>query len=122
MREQPDLYSQRPSSPAPSFGAVMTSPRLRHSSSSQRIRENHSDSSLISGMGLRIPMPTSLQTKFDIPPTPSSSFSRGTPRQFFGLGLRGGLLHGRSSMTFNYDQSNIPLHNTDSKDLDSDVE
>ena len=55
--------STRPASPTPSFGSVMTSPRLRHASSLSQIRRAASEpgsSDPFAGLGLRIPMPTHL--------------------------------------------------------------
>ncbi|KAK7693864.1 hypothetical protein QCA50_003437 [Cerrena zonata] len=55
------LGSTRPASPTPSFGSVMTSPRLRHTSSLSQIRRAASEptsSDPFAGLGLRIPMPT----------------------------------------------------------------
>lgn len=57
------LGSTRPASPTPSFGSVMTSPRLRHTSSLSQIRRAASEptsSDPFAGLGLRIPMPTHL--------------------------------------------------------------
>ncbi|OBZ65721.1 hypothetical protein A0H81_14230 [Grifola frondosa] len=57
------LSAQRPVSPAPTFGSVMTSPRLRHSSSFSHPRESSGESTGSStdpfaSLGLRIPMPS----------------------------------------------------------------
>ena len=117
--------SSRPSSPAPSFGAVMTSPRLRRSSSIQRIGDGSPNNApLLSALGLRIPMPVSVHAKQDIPSTPSISFLRGTPRQYFGLGLRGGILQNahRSSFSLNHDRLSSPNPDIKTIDLDSDIE
>ncbi|KAH8117277.1 hypothetical protein DFH11DRAFT_1687323 [Phellopilus nigrolimitatus] len=91
------LSSSRSSSPAPapSFGTVMTSPRLRHSSSIQRIRADSNNSqNSFAGLGLRIPMPSQAQVQ-SAPPPSSLAATRGGPRPrvastMFSLGLGGG--------------------------------
>ncbi|EGN95848.1 hypothetical protein SERLA73DRAFT_19762, partial [Serpula lacrymans var. lacrymans S7.3] len=63
----------RPSSPAPTFGSVMTSPRLRHSPSFTRhqtsLHRSSGDSSdPLANLGLRIPMPS---LAMSVPPSSS---------------------------------------------------
>lgn len=57
------LTPSRPVSPSPTFGSVMTSPRLRHSSSFSRSPKQSAESlrpssDLLSNLGLRIAMPS----------------------------------------------------------------
>lgn len=98
------LSASRSPSPAPpaTFGTVMTSPRLRHSSSFVRNRSDSNPSqNPLASLGLRIAMPSQLQTV----PAPVNPIHRGGPRprvssNMFGLGIGGGLLPGsrRTSM------------------------
>lgn len=94
-------HSPSPAPPA-TFGTVMTSPRLRHSSSFVRNRSDSNPSQgPLASLGLRIAMPSQLQTT----PAPENPLHRGGPRprvssNMFGLGIGGGLLPGsrRTSM------------------------
>lgn len=111
------LSSSRSPSPAPSFGAVMTSPRLRHSSSSQRLqvrRDSYTNShSPFNALGLRIPMPSSISTRPSRPSishTPSRPGDMTRPRVIsnaFNLGIRGGLPQARAS-SFSLNRNNRP--------------
>ena len=86
----------RPVSPAPTFGSVMTTPRLRHAPSLPQLRKSPTLelSDPLAGLHLRIPIPTPI-------PTPSSPpIARPPSRQqrtvsgmhMLGFGHRGGLL------------------------------
>ena len=86
----------RPVSPAPTFGSVMTTPRLRHAPSLSQLRRSPTLelSDPLAGLHLRIPIPTPT-------PTPSSPpIARPPSRQqrtvsgmhMLGFGHRGGLL------------------------------
>jgi len=86
----------RPASPAPTFGSVMTTPRLRHAPSLPQLRESPTLElpDPLAGLRLRIPIPTPI-------PTPSSPpIARPPSRQqrtvsgmhMLGFGHRGGLL------------------------------
>lgn len=55
----PTSNSSRPTTPAPTFGSVMTSPRLRHAGSSKQLRGGPGENGdPLSGLGFRIPMPS----------------------------------------------------------------
>ncbi|KAH9852781.1 hypothetical protein C2E23DRAFT_825296 [Lenzites betulinus] len=58
------LSPPRATSPAPTFGSVMTSPRLRHSSSFTRPRDSPVESPVdpLSGLGLRIAVPSPVRS------------------------------------------------------------
>lgn len=109
------LAPSRAASPAPSFGAVMTSPRLRHTSSSSSLRHESSSASPIASLGLRIPMPS---MPSDMPrrnDNPTSLFmQRGGPRphvssNVLGLGFKGGLIpNARMPSNISFDS----LHHT----------
>ena len=86
----------RPVSPAPTFGSVMTTPRLRHTPSLPHLGKPSTPelSDPLAGLHLRIPIPTPI-------PTPSSPpIARPPSRQqrtvsgmhMLGFGHRGGLL------------------------------
>ena len=123
------LGSSRAPSPAPSFGTIMTSPRLRHSSSTRSLRgESDSVQNPLANLHLRIPMPSNFRQQVDRPVSPTKQRSRPqiTPN-ILGLGLRGGFRQGMSrpslSMTSNRNFSPMsPTHTEDVNDLDSDIE
>ncbi|EIW60406.1 uncharacterized protein TRAVEDRAFT_119887 [Trametes versicolor FP-101664 SS1] len=92
------LSPPRSTSPAPTFGSVMTSPRLRHSSSFTRPRESPVDSPTdpLANLGLRIavPVPVRSLTYGGLSPG-SGGPQRAGPRQrttsgmfMLGLGMR----------------------------------
>lgn len=116
--------SPSPASPA-TFGTVMTSPRLRHSSSFVRNRSDSNPSqSPLASLGLRIAMPSQLQTM----PAPVNPLHRGGPRprvssNMFGLGIGGGLLPGsrRTSMA-NANTGASKIHPSVSVNLDDDLD
>ena len=86
----------RPVSPAPTFGSVMTTPRLRHTPSLPQLRKSPTQGYLdpLAGLRLRIPIPS------PIPAPPSPPIVRPPSRQqrtasgmhMLGFGPRGGLL------------------------------
>ncbi|KAH8106913.1 hypothetical protein BXZ70DRAFT_259831 [Cristinia sonorae] len=95
------LGSSRPSSPAPTFGSVMTSPRLRHSVSLSRMNsstggEAHGASNTpFTGLGLRIPMPAHVTPRrpSTLPtgrPGPRPRVSSSSAMYLLGLGARSG--------------------------------
>ncbi|TFK46670.1 hypothetical protein OE88DRAFT_1707225 [Heliocybe sulcata] len=75
--------TSRSSSPAPTFGSVMTTPRLRHTSSSSRLQTNASTSELkaaqnpFASLDLRIAMPS--HVSFPQTTTPSGGITLGQP-------------------------------------------
>ncbi|KAI0672763.1 hypothetical protein C8Q78DRAFT_1186771 [Trametes maxima] len=104
------LSPPRSSSPAPpTFGSVMTSPRLRHSSSFSHPRESSAESPTdpLAGLGLRIAVPTPIRSPAQGGLSPvSGGTQRAGPRQrttsgMFMLGL------GMRSTSFG---SNLSLH------------
>lgn len=116
------LSSSRSPSPAPSFGAVMTSPKLRRSSSSQHLQPLQDSSRNNDGLGstlnLRLHMP------FLTSPAPSSrQAERVRPRVIstaFGVGIRGGFAPSRAaSFTLNRPNENTTRP---SIDYNNDVE
>ncbi|KAI5124371.1 hypothetical protein M0805_008974 [Coniferiporia weirii] len=125
------LSSSRSPSPAPSFGAVMTSPRLRHSNSSQRVRvDSNNTQSPFAGLGLRIPMPSQVPSHASLT-LPSLSHTQGSPKprvasNMFSLGIRGGglLQSGRkSSFAFTHEKAFRQSETAeDSRELDTDVD
>ncbi|TBU35524.1 hypothetical protein BD311DRAFT_679828 [Dichomitus squalens] len=92
------LSPPRSTSPAPTFGSVMTSPRLRHSSSFSHPRERSnvdSPTDPLAGLGLRIVVPARSPTYSPEMSTNPTGGSRASPRQrttsgmfMLGLGMR----------------------------------
>ena len=86
----------RPVSPAPTFGSVMTTPRLRHTPSLSQLRKSLTQESLdpLAGLNLRIPIPTALHVPSSPPiPRPPSRQQRSVSgTHILGFGPRGGLL------------------------------
>ena len=93
------LSPPRSTSPAPTFGSVMTSPRLRHSSSFSHPRERPNDDSLtdpLASLGLRIVLPPAQSPTYSpgLSPSPFGGphvgpRQRATSRMFMlGLGMR----------------------------------
>lgn len=126
------LAPSRSSSPAPTFGTVMTSPRLRHSSSTRSLHGEPSNTQkTLANLNLRIPMPTMTQSQgANAASHTSPLMQRGGPRprvpsNVFGVGLRGGFVQGmqRSSLALSKPGSNSkPKSGHDIGELDSDVE
>ena len=93
------LSPPRSKSPAPTFGSVMTSPRLRHSSSFSHPRERSNDdppTDPLASLGLRIVIPPARSPIYSpgLSPSPLAG-PRGGPRQrttsgmfMLGLGMR----------------------------------
>ena len=93
------LSPPRSTSPAPTFGSVMTSPRLRHSSSFSHPRERSNDdppTDPLASLGLRIVIPPARSPIYSpgLSPSPLAG-PRGGPRQrttsgmfMLGLGMR----------------------------------
>lgn len=86
----------RPASPAPTFGSVMTTPRLRHPPSLPQLRKSSTPelSDPLAVLHLRIPIPTPIPTPSSPPiPRPSSRQQRTVSgMHVLGFGHRGGLL------------------------------
>ena len=86
----------RPVSPAPTFGSVMTTPRLRHAPSLPHLRKSPTLelSDPLAGLHLRIPIPTPTTTPsfppIARPPSRQQRIASGT--HTLGFGHRGGLL------------------------------
>ncbi|OCB84200.1 hypothetical protein A7U60_g8876 [Sanghuangporus baumii] len=122
------LGSSRSPSPAPSFGAVMTSPHLRHSSSTRSLRgETNNVTNPLANLRLRVPMPNNFHHQGEHPPSPTKQRARHRAMpNLLGLGLRGGLRQGisRSSLSFtsNLNTSANPASDKESRDLDNDIE
>lgn len=119
------LSPSRSPSPAPpaTFGTVMTTPRLRHSSSFIRnTADSNATQTSLANLGLRIAMPAQIKQ----PPTTTSvpqALSRGSPRprvssNMFGLGLAGGIIPGsrRTSM------ANVAVSISKSADFDDELD
>ncbi|KAF8624114.1 hypothetical protein AX15_006024 [Amanita polypyramis BW_CC] len=89
--------SSRPSSPAPTFGNIMTSPRLRHSPSLNLpgiarpgkpyvLSNTEASKDPLASLGLRVPMPMFMPSQATLHPTPRS---RTVPTMYMiGLGAR----------------------------------
>ncbi|KAF9792156.1 hypothetical protein BJ322DRAFT_998121 [Thelephora terrestris] len=93
LRQRPP---SRPVSPAPTFGSVMTTPRLRHAPSLPQMRESPALESFdpLAGLHLRIPIPSPIPAPSS-PPVgrPPSRQQRPTSgMHMLGFGPRGGLL------------------------------
>ncbi|KAI0823572.1 hypothetical protein BC628DRAFT_1324734 [Trametes gibbosa] len=107
------LNPPRSTSPAPTFGSVMTSPRLRHSSSFTRPRDSHIDSPTdpLANLGLRITVPSPVRSPVygGLSAGPGSGLGgppRTVPRQrttsgmfMLGLGMRSTSLGPAASRT-----------------------
>ncbi|KAL5511702.1 hypothetical protein ACEPAH_4920 [Sanghuangporus vaninii] len=122
------LGSSRSPSPAPSFGAIMTSPRLRHSSSTRSLRgETNNVQNPLANLRLRVPMPNNFHHQGERPPSPTKQRARHhVMPNLLGLGLRSGLRQGmsRSSLSFtsNLDVAANSASDKESRDLDDDIE
>jgi hypothetical protein len=91
----------RPVSPAPTFGSVMTTPRLRHSPSLPQLHKPPTPelSDPLAGLHLRIPLPTPLPAPSS-PPTarpPSRQQRTVSGMHMLGFGYRGGLVSSPSA-------------------------
>lgn len=82
----------RPVSPAPTFGSVMTTPRLRHTPSLPLLRRSPTEEFLdpLAGLHLRIPIPVPSSPPIARPPSRQQRTASGM--HMLGFGPRGGLL------------------------------
>ncbi|KAL5529274.1 hypothetical protein ACEPAG_5259 [Sanghuangporus baumii] len=122
------LGSSRSPSPAPSFGAVMTSPRLRKSSSTRSLRgETNNVQNPLANLRLRVPMPNNFLHQGERTSSPAMQRARHrVTTHLLGLGLRGGLrqVMSRPSLSFTNNR-NVSANSTSDKetrDLDDDIE
>ena len=87
----------RPVSPAPTFGSVMTTPRLRHSPSLPHLRKSPTleSSDPLAGLRLRVPIaaPTTTPLSPPIASPPSRQQRTASGMHMLGFGHRGGLLN-----------------------------
>ncbi|KAL5490243.1 hypothetical protein ACEPAI_5076 [Sanghuangporus weigelae] len=123
------LGSSRSPSPAPSFGAVMTSPRLRQSSSTRSLRgETNNVQNPLATLRLRVPMPNNFLHQGEHPSSPAKQRARHhVTTNLLGLGLRGGLVRqgiSRPPLSFanNHNDSAKPASDKETRDLDNDIE
>ncbi|KAI0957902.1 hypothetical protein AcW1_006144 [Taiwanofungus camphoratus] len=129
------LSPSRPVSPAPTFGSVMTSPRLRHSASFTHTRKPLEDVATpgqdpFASLGLRIPMPSHILpiTPATRPRTPRPRVSSAT--YMLGLGARSHSFGWNTISTKSppvsrlASESHVPASSAEERgeDLDSDVE
>lgn len=86
----------RPVSPAPTFGSVMTTPRLRHTPSLPQLRKSPTQESFdpLAGLHLRIPIPSPIPVPSSPPIArpPSRQQRPASGMHMLGFGPRGGLL------------------------------
>ena len=86
----------RPISPAPTFGSVMTTPRLRHAPSLPHLHKSPTPelSDPLTGLHLRIPIPSQMTTSSSPPMArpPSRQQRSVSGMHVLGFGHRGGLL------------------------------
>ncbi|EJD05769.1 uncharacterized protein FOMMEDRAFT_145188 [Fomitiporia mediterranea MF3/22] len=120
------LTPSRSSSPAPTFGTVVTSPRLRHSSSSRSLRgDSNNPQSSLAKLGLRIPMPNLVNIQSEHVTSQLPMIRRGSrPRvtsNMLGLGLRSAM-QGMHMPPHRIEHNRGPTAGKDEGKLDNDIE
>lgn len=124
------LGSSHPPSPSPTFGSIITSPRLRHSSSASRLRKNSNnftagDAGPFASLGLRIPMPAHVLTPSSthLSPTPSMGQRPRVSSAMYMLGLGPqATSFGLKSPSPTYSVSRMPSRELRDVQDDSDME